>query len=109
MAKRQKRARAPREKRAIVRKRKSTTRRQARKAPTTRNRKTKRTIAKPRVKSKRARAKNAPPKIIQRVKPQRSPELETVVVDVIEEPIPGVITVTEFEETEIRQQGDDRD
>ncbi len=34
------------------------------------------------------------------MKPKSSPELETVVIDVIEEPVPGVITVTEFEETE---------
>ncbi len=31
-----------------------------------------------------------------------APAVETVVVDVIEEPLPGVITVTECEETEIR-------
>jgi hypothetical protein len=29
------------------------------------------------------------------------PEVETVVVDVIEQPAPGVITVTEIEETQI--------
>jgi hypothetical protein len=34
-----------------------------------------------------------------------SREVETVVVDVIEEPIPGVITVTEFEETQTRPRG----
>ncbi len=31
-----------------------------------------------------------------------APAAETIVVDVIEEPLPGVITVTEFEETDIR-------
>ncbi len=31
-----------------------------------------------------------------------APAVETIVVDVIEEPLPGVITVTEFEETDIR-------
>jgi hypothetical protein len=36
----------------------------------------------------------------QRKKPPR-PAVETVVVDIIEEPVPGVITVTEFEETQI--------
>ncbi len=41
--------------------------------------------------------------------PKSPPELKTVVVDVIEEPIPGVITLTEFGETEFRQQGNDRD
>jgi len=34
------------------------------------------------------------------MKPPR-PGVETVVVDVIEEPAPGVITVTEIEETQI--------
>ena len=38
----------------------------------------------------------------QAMKPSSAPSVETVVVDVIEEPIPGVITVTEFEETDIR-------
>jgi hypothetical protein len=33
-----------------------------------------------------------------RKKQQRMKSLETVVVDVIEEPAPGVITITEFEE-----------
>jgi hypothetical protein len=37
------------------------------------------------------------------------PEVETVVVDVIEEPAPGVITVTEFEETQIPVERDERD
>lgn len=46
---------------------------------------------------------------MQPMKSPSSPELETVVVDVIEEPVPGVITVTEFEETHIRQQDEDRD
>jgi hypothetical protein len=36
----------------------------------------------------------------QRKKPPR-PAVETVVVDVIEEPAPGVITVTEIEEMQI--------
>jgi hypothetical protein len=40
-------------------------------------------------------------------RPMKSPsrEVETVVVDVIEEPVPGVITVTEFEETQIPGRG----
>ena len=37
------------------------------------------------------------------------PAVETVVVDVIEEPAPGVITVTEFEETQIPAGRDDRE
>jgi hypothetical protein len=35
--------------------------------------------------------------------------VETVVVDVIEEPVPGVITVTEFEETQVRERIQGRD
>jgi hypothetical protein len=37
------------------------------------------------------------------VKPPSTTAVETVVVDVIEEPVTGVITVTEFEETEVRE------
>ncbi len=52
---------------------------------------TKRTVARP--KPKRAAVKKAPGKEV------RKPVRETVVVDVVEQPAPGVITVTEFEET----------
>jgi hypothetical protein len=37
------------------------------------------------------------------------PGVETVVVDVIEEPAPGVITVTEFEGTQIPAGRDERE
>jgi hypothetical protein len=37
------------------------------------------------------------------VRPPSTTAVETVVVDVIEEPVPGVITVTGFEETEVRE------
>jgi len=37
------------------------------------------------------------------------PGVETVVVDVIEEPAPGVITVTETEETQIAAGRDERE
>ena len=30
------------------------------------------------------------------------PKVETVVVDIVEEPVPGVLVITEFEATEIR-------
>ncbi len=46
---------------------------------------------------KAARKKAAP------IKPPIAPEVETVIVDVVEEPVPGVTTVTEFEETEVRE------
>lgn len=32
-------------------------------------------------------------------------EIETVVVDVIEQPVPGVTTITEFEETQVARGG----
>src|ERR1035441_5033914 len=31
------------------------------------------------------------------------PKVETVVVDIVEEPVPGVMVITEFEATEIRR------
>jgi len=37
------------------------------------------------------------------------PAVETVIVDVIDEPAPGVITVTEFEETQIPAGSDERE
>lgn len=33
------------------------------------------------------------------------PEVETVVVDVIEERAPGIITITEYEETQVPPRG----
>jgi hypothetical protein len=55
---------------------------------------TKRTVA--RAKPKHAPVKKAAPKVVRRVK---KPAVETVIVDLIEQPAPGVITVTEVEET----------
>ena len=97
--------------RATVRKRKTTTHRKARKASKSSRRKAvKRAVAKPtprkrlaEVRPKRARAKKVVRKTARPVKPPRTLTVETVVVDVIEEPVPGVITVTEFEETEVRE------
>ena len=40
------------------------------------------------------------------MKPSRIPTVETVTVDVVEEAAPGVITVTEYEETEVRDEGE---
>jgi hypothetical protein len=54
---------------------------------------TKRTVAKP--KPKRAPVKKA----ARRMKQPVTPAVETVAVEVIEQPAPGVITVTEVEET----------
>jgi hypothetical protein len=58
---------------------------------------TKRTVAK--AKPKHAAVKKAVRKVKQPVTP-----VETVAVEVIEQPAPGVITVTEVEETVVREQ-----
>ncbi len=54
-------------------------------------------------KPKRARAKKVLRKGLQPTRAQRIPVRETLIVDVVEEPVPGVITVTEFEETDVRE------
>ncbi len=54
----------------------------------------KRTVAK--AKPKSAPVKKAAPKMVRRMK---EPAVETVVIDLIEQPATGVITVTEVEET----------
>jgi hypothetical protein len=57
----------------------------------------KRTVAK-------AKPKPAPvKKVARKVKRPVTPVVETVAVEVIEQPAPGVITVTEVEETEVRK------
>jgi hypothetical protein len=56
-----------------------------------------RTVAK--AKPKRAPVKKA----ARKVKRPVSPVLETVPAEIIEQPAPGVITVTEVEETEVRK------
>jgi len=61
--------------------------------------------------SKATRGKAAVKRAIARAKPKRAPvtarpvapAVETIAVEVIEQPAPGVITVTEVEETELRQ------
>jgi hypothetical protein len=58
---------------------------------------TKRTVAG--AKPKRAPVKKA----ARKVKRPVAPVVETVAVEVIEQPAPGVITVTEVEETEVRK------
>jgi hypothetical protein len=58
--------------------------------------------AKPRQKSARKISRK-------RVQPQGAPVLETTIIDIVEEPAPGVVTVTEFEETNlVRRPGVDR-
>ena len=53
----------------------------------------------------KAKPKPAPvKKAARKVKQPVTPVVETVAVEVIEQPAPGVITVTEVEETVVRQQ-----
>ena len=88
---------AKRKKQAATRRGKAATRGKARKlAKSVRGKKAKRISARakpkkrvPKAKSKRAVAK----KVV--------PTVETVIVDMIEEPVPGVMVVTEFEATGI--------
>ena len=101
---------AQRKKRPTVRKGKSTARRKARKpSKSARGRPAKRTVARaiPRKRLAKAKLKRGAKKARKRVravKPPSTPAVETVVVDVIEEPVPGVTVVTEFEATEVRDE-----
>jgi hypothetical protein len=99
MAKRKTRAKVQPKKRAKPRRRRAAVRGKARKvSKSARVKATKPTAAEP--KPKLAATKKAVQRKEQRKKPPR-PAVETVVVDVIEEPAPGVITVTKIEETQI--------
>ena len=92
MAKRKKGSKV--QKRAKRRRGNSATRPKARKvAKSAQGKATKRTVA--RAKPKRAAVK----KVARKVKQPVTPVVETIVVDVIEQPAPGVITVTEVEAT----------
>jgi hypothetical protein len=102
---------AQRKKRTTVRKRKSIAHRKARKpTKSARKRPVKRTAAKatPRKRPVKAKLKGGAKKArkkVKAIKRARTPVVETVVVDVVEEPIPGVTVVTEFEATEVRAAG----
>jgi hypothetical protein len=91
MAKRKKASKV--QKRAKLRKGNSTKRPKARRVSRA-AKATKPMVAK--AKPKPAPVKKAAPKVVRRVK---KPAVETVIVDLIEQPEPGVITVTEVEET----------
>ncbi len=91
MAKRKTKAKARQTKRAAG---KSAARKRARKVSSSTKVK--------RAKQIRSRTKRKGAQRRRATKPSIAPSVETVVVDVIEEPVPGVITVTEFEETDIR-------
>jgi hypothetical protein len=87
-----------RKKRAAVRRGKAATRGKARKpAKSVRGKAAKRTSARatPRKRVTKAKSKRAVAKKV-------VPTVETVIVDMIEEPVPGVMVVTEFEATDIR-------
>ena len=89
---------AKRKKRAAARRGKAATRVKARKpAKSVRGKTAKRTSARatPRKRVTKAKSKRA-------VAEKVVPTVETVIVDVIEEPVPGVMVATEFEATEIR-------
>jgi hypothetical protein len=59
-----------------------------------------------RVRPKRAAAKQVARKRARPEKPPTTSTVETVTIDVIEEAAPGKITITEFEETEVREEGE---
>ena len=89
---------AKRKKRAAARKGKAATRGKARKpAKSVRGKTAKRTSARatPKKRVTKAKSKRAVAKKV-------VPTVETVIVDMIEEPVPGVMIVTEFEATGIR-------
>ncbi len=100
---------AQRKKRPAVRKRKATTRRKARKpSKPAQGRPAKRRVARaaPRKQLAKAKFKRGAKKArkkVRAVKPPTTPVVETVVVDLIEEPVPGVAVVTEIETTEVRE------
>ena len=92
---------AKRKKGSKVQKRKGATARpKARKvSKAARGNATKRTVAK--AKPKRTPVKKAARKV--KPQPVAAPVVETLAVEVIEQPAPGTITVTEVEETEVRK------
>jgi hypothetical protein len=90
---------AKRKKRAAARRGKAATRGKARKpAKSVRGKAAKRTSARatPKKRVTKAKSKRA---VVKKV----APTVETVIVDMIEEPVPGVMVVTEFEATGIRE------
>jgi hypothetical protein len=105
---------AQRKKRATLRKGKSTARSQGAKTrKATRGKAVKPTAAKSKpgkrlakTMPKRTGAKKVARKRARPVKPPSTSTVESVTVDVIEEAAPGEITITEFEETVVREEGE---
>jgi hypothetical protein len=101
---------AQRKKRAAARRGKAAMRGKARKpAKSAQTKAAKRLVAKTRpkkqvtkAKPKRVAAKKAAPSKAMPPKQPGKPQAETVIVDMIEEPVPGVLVITEFEATGIR-------
>jgi len=97
---------AQRKKRATVRKGTPTARGKVRKASKSgRGKSAKRSAAKTTLKKRltKLRPKRAGAKKSARKKMRpTNPAVETIIGNAVEEPAPGVITITEFEETEIR-------
>jgi hypothetical protein len=101
-------------KRGTLGKRKSTARSQGGKTrKPTRGKAAKRTAAKSKPGKRLAKAmpnrtgaKQVARKRARVVKPPSTSTVESVTVDVIEEAAPRVITITEFEETEVREEGE---
>ena len=70
--------------------------------------------------AKRSVAKATPKRRLAQLKPKRAgakkparkkmrptnPSVETIIGNAVEEPVPGVITITEFEETEVHEEGE---
>jgi hypothetical protein len=96
---------AQRKKRPTVRKGKSIARRKARKpSKSARRRPAKRTVSRATPSKRLAKAKlKRGAKKARKMKPPSTPVVETVVVDVIEEPVAGVTVITEFEATEVHE------
>jgi hypothetical protein len=97
---------AQRKKRQTVRKGKSTPRHKARKpSKSARKGPVKRTVARaaPRKRSAEAKLKPGAKKARKKASAVKPP-VETVVVDVIDEPVPGVAVVTEFEAREVHEE-----
>ncbi len=106
---------AKRKKRAAARKARSTARGKAQRGTKSARGRATRRIADIRTPKKRpvkarpkgAGAKKRARKRMPPMKPLGAPTAETIIVDVIEEPVPGVIAVTEFEATEVREASPD--
>ena len=105
---------AQRKKRATLRKRKSAARSQGRKtSKPARGKAAKRTAAesKSRKRLVKARPKGAAAKHVGRKRkrpatPPTTSAVETITTDVIEDAAPGQIAITEFEETEVREEAE---